>query len=292
MALKVQKRPNRAKSRVRWLLIGSIGLFFFSYFVYQDNKTIGVTFYEIASERVPKGFDHFRIVQLSDLHDAEFGEQHRDLVNRVKMLTPNVIFITGDFIDSNRYDLEKSLTLVDELQFVAPFYFVTGNHEIATNDEAHIKEELKKRGVRVLSNESVLLKAGTGDVIALGGIEDPLAEGTDDAKTVETSIQAALINVPDTMFKMLLSHRPEQFNKYVEAQVDLTFSGHAHGGQFRIPLVGGLVSPGQGWFPRYTSGVHEQDGSRMVISRGLGNSIVPIRLFNQPEVVVVTLKSK
>ncbi|BAQ11714.1 metallophosphoesterase ykue [Bacillus sp. OxB-1] len=259
--------------------------------MYRDNKTVGVTHYEIASDRLPASFDHFRVVQLSDLHDAVFGENHHDLVKRVKMLTPNAIFITGDFIDSNRYDLERSLRLIEELQFVAPFYFVTGNHEIATNDVERIKEELEKLDVRVLSNESLYLQGVAGDLIAIGGIEDPLSKGSDDAKTVEESIAKAFRDVPDSMFTILLSHRPEQLEKYAEAGIDLTFSGHAHGGQVRIPGLGGLISPGQGWFPRYTSGIHEQDGSRMVISRGLGNSIVPIRLFNQPEIVVVTLRT-
>ncbi|MFS0574902.1 metallophosphoesterase [Sporosarcina sp. 179-K 3D1 HS] len=252
---------------------------------------MGVTFYEVTSERIPDSFDYYRIVQLSDLHDAEFGDNHRELVKRVKMLTPSVIFITGDFIDSNRYDLERSLTLIEELQFVAPFYFVTGNHEIATNDEKHIKEELEKLGVRVLSNESLYVTGNEGDLIAVGGIEDPLAHGTDDATTVGMSIEKTFQDVPESVYKILLSHRPEQFEQYVKADVDLTFSGHAHGGQIRIPGIGGLLSPGQGWFPRYTSGIHEQDGSLMVISRGLGNSIVPLRLFNQPEIVVVTLRT-
>jgi predicted MPP superfamily phosphohydrolase len=97
--------------------------------------------------------------------------------------------------------------------------------------------------------------------------------------------------VPSDAFKVLLAHRPEDFQADVDAGIDVTFSGHAHGGQFRIPGMGGLVAPGQGYFPTYTAGIHEQVDSKLVVSRGLGNSIIPMRLFNLPEIVVVTLKS-
>ncbi len=246
---------------------------------------------EIEVNGLPESLNHFRIIQLSDIHDSKFGESNSDLVNKVNGLSPDAIFITGDFIDRNRYDLDQSLEIVKQLQDVASFYFVTGNHEISTNDEEHIKNELTELGVKVLSNESVLIGNGEGEQIAIGGIEDPLSSNLDEKEYVEQVINEAFQDIPDEMFKILLSHRPEQFNVYVERQIDLIFSGHAHGGQIRIPVIGGLVAPGQGWFPKYTSGVHELDGTIMVVSRGLGNSLVPVRVFNRPEVIVVTLTS-
>ncbi|KAA0966959.1 metallophosphoesterase [Sporosarcina sp. ANT_H38] len=275
--------------RSKWfnvLLI--IGLL--SFLIYKENTTVGVTRYEIMSDKIPDSYDKFSIVQISDLHDAEFGENHLEVVNRVKMITPQAIFITGDFIDSNRYNLEKSLILIQELQFVAPIYYVTGNHEVATEDMDNIKGALAELGVRVLSNEADVITLFPGSSIAIGGIDDPLASDLEDDEAVKKSIEQAFKNIPDEMFKVLLSHRPERFDEYAEARIDVTFSGHAHGGQFRMPGVGGLVSPGQGWFPKYSSGVHEKNDSRLVVSRGLGNSIIPVRLFNQPEIVVVTLR--
>ncbi|MDN4607268.1 metallophosphoesterase [Sporosarcina highlanderae] len=239
--------------------------------------------------RIPKYFDNYRIVQLSDIHDSVFGDNNSELVNKVKLLSPNAIFITGDFIDGNRYDLEQSLNIIKQLQFVAPFFYVTGNHEVSTNDVELIKSELIQLGVHVLSNESLLI--GDEEKIAIGGIEDPLSSVLPEDQFVEEALGKAFKNVPNEMYKLLLAHRPYELDRYVERNIDLVFSGHAHGGQIRIPGLGGLVAPGQGWFPEYTSGVHEKSGSHLVISRGLGNSIVPIRIFNQPEIVVVTLKS-
>jgi predicted MPP superfamily phosphohydrolase len=179
--------------------------------------------------------------------------------------------------------LQNSLELIDQIVEVADVYYVTGNHEVATNDVPRIKEELTVRGVRVLSNETLKIERA-GEVISITGIEDPLMGGV-------ASEMIAASRVPSDVFAVLLAHRPEDFQAYVDAGIDVTFSGHAHGGQFRIPYVGGLVAPGQGYFPKYTAGVHEQGQSKLVVSRGLGNSIIPIRLFNLPEIVVVTLKS-
>lgn len=246
---------------------------------------------ELEAPGLPKSFNNYRIVQLSDIHDSMFGDNHSDLVSKVKLLSPDAIFITGDFIDRNRYDLEQSLEIVKQLHDVAPFYFVTGNHEISTNDEKHIKDELSGLGVQVLTNESMTIASEEGEQIVISGIEDPLSSNLVEETYVEQVIDYALKDVQDDLFKILLSHRPEQFNVYVDRQIDLVFSGHAHGGQVRIPGIGGLVAPGQGWFPKFTSGIHEMDGTTMIVSRGLGNSIVPIRVFNRPEVVVVTLKS-
>lgn len=258
--------------------------------IYRGNTTVGTSFYEISSDRLPASFKGYTIVQLSDLHDAEIGENHQDVVEEVKSIKPNVIFITGDFIDRNRYNLEQSLILVKELQHVAPIYYVTGNHEVSTNDVARIKEALQQFGVQILSDEVKIITSEKNESIAIGGIEDPLSSTLEDEEAVELAIQNTFTRVPTEMFKVLLSHRPEQFDVYVNSQIDITFSGHAHGGQFRIPGVGGILSPGQGFFPKLTSGVHEKDGSRLVVSRGLGNSIMPVRLFNQPEIVVVTLR--
>lgn len=258
--------------------------------IYRGNTTVGTSFYEVSSDRLPASFEGYKIVQLSDLHDSKYGENHLDVVDEVKRIKPNFIFITGDFIDRNRYNLEQSLILVEELQHVAPIYYVTGNHEVSTNDVARIKEALQQLGVRILSDEVEIITSDQNESIAIGGIEDPLSSTLEDEEAVEAAVNKAFESLPADTFKVLLSHRPEQFDVYVNNQIDVTFSGHAHGGQFRIPGVGGLLSPGQGLFPKLTSGVHEENGSQLVVSRGLGNSIMPLRLFNQPEIVVVTLQ--
>ncbi|MET0785293.1 MAG: metallophosphoesterase [Paenisporosarcina sp.] len=252
-------------------------------FIYVNNNWLTTTNHTVSSSEIPSSFDGYRIVQVSDLHDATFGENQQRLVGKIKQTKPDLIVITGDLIDSHRYDLPNSLDLVKQLVNIADVYYVTGNHEVATNDVDTIKRELKALGVHVLSNETLSLNQGNA-TIALTGIEDPLIGQI-------ASEMLAQADIPSEVFTLLLAHRPEDFQSYVESVIDITFSGHAHGGQFRIPFVGGLIAPGQGVFPAYTAGLHEQEQSKLVISRGLGNSIIPVRLFNLPEIVVVTLKS-
>lgn len=252
-------------------------------FFYVNNNRLTVSNHTIQSSEIPTSFDGYRIVHVSDLHDATFGENQQRLVNKIQQAKPDMIVITGDIIDSNRYNLQNSLDLIDQIVEITEVYYVTGNHEVATNDVDRIKEELTARGVRVLANVTLNIELG-GEAISLTGIEDPLM-GEIASKMIADS------RIPNDAFTVLLAHRPEDFQAYVDAGIDVTFSGHAHGGQFRIPGVGGLVAPGQGYFPKYTAGIHEQGESKLVVSRGLGNSIIPIRLFNLPEIVVVTLKS-
>ena len=275
---------------MRKLFLVILFLSVIGYAIYKGNTTVGTSSYEVESNRLPASFDGFKIVQISDLHDSLLGENHSYVVDEIKKVGPQAIFITGDFIDSNRYDLEQSLLIIKELQGVAPIYYVTGNHEISTNDTDHIKESLRELGVRVLTDEADVITSGEGETIAIGGVEDPLASSLEDDVAIQQSITRAFDKVSKDAFKVLLSHRPEQFDTYAANKIDLTFSGHAHGGQFRMPGFGGLVSPGEGLFPKLTSGVHEKNGSQLVISRGLGNSIMPVRLFNKPEIVAVTLR--
>lgn len=252
-------------------------------FIYVNNHWLTVSKHTVESPEIPSSFDGYRIVQISDLHDATFGDNQQRLVNKIKQQKPDMIVITGDLIDSNRYDLPNSLALIDQIVELSDVYYVTGNHEVATNDVEHIKEQLTARGVRVLSNETLNITR-EGKSISVTGIDDPLI-GTTAGEMIDSS------HVPANAFSILLAHRPEDFETYIHAGIDFTFSGHAHGGQFRIPFVGGFVAPGQGYFPKYTAGIHQQGLSKLVVSRGLGNSIIQVRLFNLPEIIVVTLKS-
>lgn len=260
-------------------------------FLYANNHWLQTTNYTIESAEIPDSFDGFRIVQLSDLHDSLFGEGQEKLVREVEQLKPDVVFITGDLIDSNRFDLGQSLELVEKLVQFADVYYVTGNHEVATQRVEEIEAAVAAAGGHVLSDESVKLTK-EGESIALIGIEDPLTRSvSEDPAVVREAIEEATVNVPEDEYKILLSHRPEFFDTYVQMEMDATFSGHAHGGQVRIPGVGGLNAPGQGWFPEYTAGKHISGDHLMIISRGLGNSLIPYRVFNRPEIVFVTLKS-
>ena len=176
---------------------------------------------------------------------------------------------------------------------IAPVYYVTGNHEARIEEYEELITGLEKAGVHVLDNESVEIE-NSGDRIALAGMKDP-SFVTDylfgDSQTVAKNALAEFISDED-IYTVLLSHRPELFESYVECRADLVFSGHAHGGQFRFPFVGGVVAPNQGLFPKYDAGVYSKEGTYMIVSRGIGNSILPFRINNRPEIVLVELQSE
>ncbi|WP_042470174.1 metallophosphoesterase [Bacillus ndiopicus] len=254
-------------------------------FLQVNNKWLVVTEHVYESERVPASFDGYRITQVTDLHDAIFGNRQKRLIEKVRATNPDAIFITGDLIDSNRYNLENSLEAVRGFVEIADVYYVLGNHEVATRKMTEIYTALTELGVHVLPNSALTIARGNEQII-IAGIEDPLM-----GYTTQEMLVMTFEDVPSGMFTLLLSHRPERFNTYVDNAVDLVFTGHAHGGQIRLPFIGGLVAPGQGFLPKYTAGTYEDDATMMVVSRGLGNSVVPYRIFNLPEIVTVELRT-
>lgn len=264
------------------LLLIIVGIYLF---LHVNNHWVVITEEVYESEQIPESFNGYRITQVSDLHDALFGENQEKLIEKVRATKPDAIFITGDVIDSNRYDLEQSLMAVRGFVEIADVYYVIGNHEVAINQVRDIYDAMEELGVHILPNDALFVDRG-GERIAIAGIEDPL-NGVD----TQTMLNVALEDVPNDMFTLLLAHRPEKFDIYVRNDMDLVFSGHAHGGQIRIPFVGGLVAPGQGFFPKYTAGFYEENNTTMNVSRGLGNSGVPYRILNLPEIVVVELKT-
>ncbi|WP_046178412.1 metallophosphoesterase [Domibacillus tundrae] len=271
----------KAKRKKR-VLIFVLFLLLLIPFSYVQNNILTVTEIQVESREIPLGFDGYRIVQLSDLHSKLFGDNQQVLVEKVKAQRPDVIFFTGDLIDLRRGNEQAGYKLMEEMVKIAPVYFVTGNHEWQVFTEK--EKRLQKMSVNVLRNERVNLQR-EGDTIHLIGIDDPLITETEEAlkKSAQTGEKL-------DRYTILLSHRPELFYDYVEAGMDLTFTGHAHGGQIRIPFVGGLFAPGQGFFPKYTASAHTRGSSTMIVNRGLGNSMAPQRIFNRPEIVVTELK--
>lgn len=253
-------------------------------FLYINNNWLVTTDYVHESEKIPASFDGYRITQVTDLHDATFGENQSRLVKKVRATKPDAIFLTGDLVDSRRYDLENSLQAVRQLVEITDVYYVLGNHEVALNLTDEIYTALNELSVHVLPNDAVQLERN-GEHIVIAGVEDPLM-----GKEVGQSIDEALYNMDPDAFKVLLSHRPELFETYVEKEIDLVFTGHAHGGQIRLPFIGGLFAPTQGFMPKYTAGIYEQQETEMIVNRGLGNSLFPYRIFNLPEIYVVELK--
>ena len=254
------------------------------------NTDLEIYKYNVKSEDIPSEFDNFRIVQISDLHNAEFGENNEKLLLMLKQADADIIAITGDMIDSRNTDIDVAISFAQKAVNIAPVYYVNGNHESRVSGEYEkLKQGLTDAGVTILENSSADITIGD-ETISLIGINDPTfrMELVDD--TMEQNIAHQLVNViPDNdNYKVLLAHRPEYFDVYA-GKVDLVLSGHAHGGQFRIPFIGGLVAPGQGFFPEYYEGSHIKENTEMIVSRGIGNSIIPFRINNKPEIIVAEL---
>ena len=254
------------------------------------NTDLEIYKYNVKSEDIPSEFDNFKIVQISDLHNAEFGENNEKLLLMLKQADADIIAITGDMIDSRNTDIDVAISFAQKAVNIAPVYYVNGNHESRVLGEYEkLKQGLTDVGVNILENSSADITIGD-ETISLIGINDPTFRMDIVDDTMEQNIAHQLVNViPDNdNYKVLLAHRPEYFDVYA-GNVDLVLSGHAHGGQFRIPFIGGLVAPGQGFFPEYYEGSHIKENTEMIVSRGIGNSIIPFRINNKPEIIVAEL---
>lgn len=283
---------KRTKRTLLWVAVAAITAGLCGW-LWWGNVTPQLTTYEVASPRLPASFEGYRIVQLSDLHNAELGADNERVMALLRQAEPDLIVVTGDAVDSRRAGSDHALSLLTRAAQLAPCYFVAGNHEQRREDYPAFAAELTAAGVTVLTEEKVTLTRGE-ESITLLGVSDPTF--SPDCYTVEEAdILAAWLD-PLTEegdgFTVLLSHRPEYVETYADSGMDLIFSGHAHGGQVRLPRLGGLFAPNQGFFPTYDSGLYEQNGSAMVVSRGIGNSLIPLRVNNRPEVVLVTLKGE
>lgn len=261
------------------------------------NLTIKVSEYKIVDKNLPSGFNGYKIVQISDFHNAHYSRDNSYVTDKIKTLRPNIIVITGDLVDSRRTDVNTACRFVKKLTEIAPTYYVNGNHESRIGEKYNrLEKKLKEYGVTVLRNRYCVLKNNKSSIKMIG-VDDPnFYNGDSWYMNTGDKIKAELNYDKDvkisSMYKILLSHRSEAFDSYVDMGMNLVFSGHAHGGQFRLPFVGGLVAPGQGIFPKYDLGVFEEENTKMVVSAGLGNSIIPVRINNRPEIVMVKLYDK
>ncbi|PEC57014.1 phosphoesterase [Bacillus cereus] len=278
---------NKKIKRIILLIVTLISM---SIFLYVQNNVISITKVNIKSTKIPSTFKGFKILQISDLHNKKFGDNQETLIQKVKVENPDIIVITGDLIDSKSYDAEVSMELIRELVKEYPIYFVTGNHEKWSGKYNDLEKELKKHHVTVFRNEHITIQKEEQKINLLG-IDDPefVTGNRDKGNVVKDEISKAKFEMQPDTFNILLSHRPEFLTEYANEKIDLVLSGHAHGGQIRLPFIGGLVAPNQGVFPTYTAGLYEIQNTSMVVSRGLGNSIISQRIFNRPELVVVQL---
>lgn len=245
------------------------------------NSSVTTTTVTVSHSAVPRPFDGFRIAHITDFHNTTFGKQHHRLLSRLRAAVPDIIAITGDMLDARRTDIPQALDFAAEIVKIAPCYYVMGNHEARIPTYPEFEAGLRELGIHVLRSEAVQLER-EGEYLTIIGMDDPSASEhfTADLLQLQTGARG---------FTLLLSHRPERFETYCSAGVHLALCGHAHGGQVRIPFIGGVIAPHQGFFPKYDSGVYRKGDTRMILSRGLGNSLCPLRVNNRPELVIAQL---
>lgn len=284
--MKTKGKKHRGRGCLTALIILALIAAAAAFLIKDSREDLEISRYEVASQKLPESFDGFKIVQLSDLHGAEFGEDGMELVDKVGSLEPDMIALTGDFV-TDEGDLAAVKKLAGRLTELCPVYFVSGNHEFGSGLAIKVRNILERAGVKYLSNEYLTISRGE-DEILLGGVEDPLAYA--DMLSPDELAQKMNDAAPDA-FKILLGHRNYWMTEYPELPVDLIFCGHAHGGLIRIPGVGGLIGTDRRLFPDFDAGEYNNGRYTLIVSRGLGNSVPIPRVFNRPEIVCVELSS-
>ncbi len=284
--MKTKGKKHRGRGCLTALIILALIAAAAAFLIKDSREDLEISRYEVNSKKLPESFDGFKIVQLSDLHGAEFGEDGMGLVEKVKELEPDIIALTGDFV-TDEGDLAAVKKLAGRLTELCPVYFVSGNHEFGSGLAVKVRNILERAGVKYLSNEYLTISRGE-DEILLGGVEDPLAYA--DMLSPDELAQKMNDAAPDA-FKLLLGHRNYWMTEYPELPVDLIFCGHAHGGLIRIPGVGGLIGTDRRLFPDFDAGEYNNGRYTLIVSRGLGNSVSIPRIFNRPEIVCVELSS-
>ncbi len=284
---KEKKRKKKFTSRLFWLCI--IALIVWTIW---GNLTIETNSVTITSKNLPQSFDGFRIAHVSDLHNTEFGDNNEKIITILSNAKPDIIAITGDIVDSNRTDVDTALNFARQAAEIAPCYFVAGNQETSISDSEYsrLKDGLTQIGVTILKDSKVTIERGE-EKISIIGVEDFFVQNAGEFTLSIDADKLCELN-SDEQFSILLSHRPDYFDDYVKSGCDLVLTGHTHGGQFRLPYIGGLYVPSQGFFPEYDAGMFSQDGTDMIVSRGLGNSRFPFRFNNRPEVIIIELKTE
>lgn len=253
-------------------------------FCLYQNKHLVITTYTYESEKLGADLDGYRIVQISDLHNAAFGKENKKLLETIRSCSPDIIIITGDLVDSNHTNVERAVAFVKEAVKIAPVYYVTGNHEywLDPSENEQMMQGILAAGAYDLDDEAVRIEKGDSSFLLVGLDDQHLSDET----------LKNLLQEQKNELSIVLAHEPQYLQNYANAEADLVLTGHAHGGQIRLPFVGGIVAPDQGFLPEYTSGKYNRADTEMIVSRGLGNSIIPVRLFNYPEVVCVELRCK
>ena len=264
-------------------------------------KKIDVTKYTISNEKIPEEFNGFKIVQLSDFHSQGYRNTTEDIINKVKHINPDIIVMTGDMVSWDMEDIDEVKVLIKSLVELYPIYYIDGNHEhlaeiLRPGKYVAFIEFMKELGVTTIKNDYIEIYKGDKS-INLYGINLPLDGATglyvNKFQLEKNYVEKTLPEANEEKFNILLAHTPTFIKQYSQWGADLVLCGHMHGGIVRIPFTNiGLLSPERTIFPKYAAGKFKVNGSIMIVNRGIGTSSFKLRIFNNPEITVITLKSK
>ena len=256
--------------------------------VWALQSELGVTCYELPLPKGLEELDGLKIAQISDVHSADIQEELRTALREA---APDLIVFTGDLVNREDRDLSRALSLAARAAQIAPAYYAPGNHEADNPCYPELREGLEKAGITVLENENAQLWRNGVQINIIGLLDLTFHPQGRERAREELPGRIQDLSLPGAL-NVVLSHRPSLMEEYGESGADLVFSGHAHGGQVRMPLIGPLFAPDEGVFPDYTAGTYQTGGTWVVVSRGLGNGTPFPRLWNAPELVLLTLKEK
>ena len=287
-------------------ILGIIILLIFISMVYsiiKNRKSLKITNYIIEDSEIPKSFNNYKILQLSDLHTYEFGKNNKNLIEKISNENPDIIVMTGDMLDCLSKKADVLYRLVESLIKKYKIYYIVGNHEerYKTKKLEKIKMNLKKLGVVVLNNEKAIIEKDNqkiniyGMVLKLKYYFSKKEKKVKNINLTVTGMNKILGKINDNEYNVLLVHSPIYFDTYALWGANLILSGHMHGGIINIPKIGGVLSPERTFFPKYSGGIYikkiNNKSSNLIVSKGLGFGRIPYRIFNPPEIVTISLKN-
>lgn len=284
------------KKLLKFLAIIVVAVIFLGVSVAVSNTVISESHYVIENSKIPVEFSGYKMLLITDFHSVSFGVDNSRLLRKINEISPDIILLGGDMVNSVNDDGEVFLSFCEQISDKYQTFYVLGNHELIQGEEYYhsLENKLENIGVTCLNNKSTTLKKGNAEISLYGlwfNLRYYQSVKAEEKYDFEVSSAETLLGKPSDNFNLLLTHSPTYFNTYCEWGADLTLCGHMHGGMIRIPFLGGVFSPEKDFFPEYDAGLFEKDGKQMIVSRGLGNGHVGFRVFNPPEIVTIELKS-
>ncbi len=264
-----------------------------------SNTLIQVSRYKVKSDKIPSVFNGFKIVQVSDLHSKSFGKNNSNLIKKIEKEKPDIVVMTGDMINTKDDNFDVFLDFAGAISRKYDTYYIVGNHEqsLPKDKFSLLINRLEQADTKVLDNNFIKINKGN-DSINLYGMwfnlryyKDNNSNYAKDINFSEETMASILGSFNKNDYNILLTHNPLYFETYSNWGVDLTLTGHIHGGMIRLPFLGGLLSPERKFFPKYDFGKYELNNKVLIVNRGLGNGDFGIRLLNNPDISVITLSN-